>query len=120
MGNIGIRMRAVLTRIITIIPCVAIAAAFPSGTTLNMFVNIVNVALSILLPFALFPLAKYNCTPSLMGEEHAIKGWQKWAVYFLVILVYFVNAIIIQVVLQILYAWWLFLNLFSEFKEEDP
>ena len=82
-----------------------------------------------------------------MGEEHAIKGWQKWAVYFLVILVYIVNAvtlsvpgggcfgdltqhagtqgekvflIIIQVVLQILYAWWLFLNLFSEFKEEDP
>merc|ERR1712028_193124 len=55
--------------------------------------NIVNVALSILLPFALFPLAKYNCTPSLMGEEHAIKGWQKWAVYFLVILVYIVNAV---------------------------
>lgn len=145
--NIGIRMRAVLTRIVTIIPCVAIAAAFPTGTALNTMVDIVNVALSILLPFALFPLAKYNCTPSLMGEEHAIKGWQKWAVYFLVILVYIVNAvtlsypgggcfgdltqqagtqgekvflIIIQVVLQILYAWWLFLNLFSEFKEEDP
>merc|ERR1711865_508864 len=25
-----------------------------------------------------------------------------------------------SVVLQILYAWWLFLNLFSEYKEEDP
>ena len=47
--NIGIRMRAVLTRIITIIPCVAVAVAFPSGTALNMFVNGVNVALSILL-----------------------------------------------------------------------
>merc|ERR1711865_879149 len=68
--NIGIRMRAVLTRIVTIIPCVAVAVAFPSGTALNMFVNWVNTGLSILLPFALFPLAKYNCTPSLMGEEH--------------------------------------------------
>ena len=47
--NIGIRMRAVLTRIVTIIPCVAIAAAFPNGTALNTMVDIVNVALSILL-----------------------------------------------------------------------
>ena len=47
--NIGIRMRAVLTRIVTIIPCVTIAVAYPSGTALNGMVNFANVALSILL-----------------------------------------------------------------------
>jgi natural resistance-associated macrophage protein len=144
--NIGMRVRAIGTRIITIIPCVILAAIYPNGTALNVMVNIVNTALSILLPFALFPLAKYNCSPRLMGE-HAILGWKKWVVYFLVILVWIVNAltlsvpgggcfgditasltntgervflIIIQVVFQGLYAWWLFSNLFSEFKEDDP
>jgi natural resistance-associated macrophage protein len=143
--NIGMRVRAVATRIITIIPCVAVAAIFPSGTALNTMVNIVNTALSILLPFALVPLAKYNCSTVLLGE-HAYQGAKKRILYILVLIVYVVNVftlswpgggcfgnivatleggekvflIIIEVILQIFYAWWLGSYFMTEYKEDDP
>lgn len=177
--NIGLQFRAVMVRVITIIPCVIVAAVFPDGTALNTMVNYVNTALSILLvssqiytnihtdkfcfvffvlpyflvlflllfaqPFALFPLIKYNCNESCIGE-HAFTGWKKWALYVIATLVWFVNAmtlsypgggcfgdlvqqsvggervflIIIEVVVQIFYAVWLFWNLFSPYKQDDP
>lgn len=35
---------------------------YPDGTSLNMMINFVNSSLAFLLPFALTPLIKYNCS----------------------------------------------------------
>jgi hypothetical protein len=65
---------------------------FPSGPALNEIVNIVNSSLSILLPFALTPLVKYNCSRAYMGEFVA-DAWERFFMYTLAVAVYVVNAV---------------------------
>jgi len=95
-GFLNIRMpmwaRAVMTRSIAIVPCIAFSAAFPDGLVLNQLINWVNSLLGILLPFALTPLVKYNLSEAYMGK-YAAKGWEKWLMYFLAMAVWFVNAL---------------------------
>ena len=63
-GFLNLRMpmwaRAVSTRAIAIVPCIAFSAAFPNGLVLNQMINWVNSLLGILLPFALTPLVKVS------------------------------------------------------------
>lgn len=131
-------IRAIVTRLIAITPCVIVSVLFPAY--LNTMVNIVNAALSFLLPFALLPLIKYNCSDCIMGPENASHGIEKWVLYGFGILVWFINAmtlsvpgggffgdfvsemdwssrklpwIVLQIVIQVFYAWWNYLILFT-------
>ncbi|OEU10969.1 natural resistance-associated macrophage protein [Fragilariopsis cylindrus CCMP1102] len=63
--RLPVKVRAIVTRLVAITPCVIVSIFFPSH--LNQMVNIVNAALGFLLPFALLPLIKYNCSPLIMG-----------------------------------------------------
>jgi hypothetical protein len=118
---------------------VLVAAFLPSY--LNQLVNIVNASLAFLLPFALSPLIKYNCSPVIMGEDRAAKGVEKVVMYGLGILAWAVNAIslstpgggffgdyvnaqmpwgtvkvfwiIVQTILHLFYAWWNYFCLFG-------
>mmetsp|Transcript_49606 Transcript_49606/g.50436 ORF Transcript_49606/g.50436 Transcript_49606/m.50436 type:complete len:94 (-) Transcript_49606:403-684(-) len=47
--------RALLTRLVAMVPCMVLAVAYPDGTSLNMMINFVNSSLAFLLPFALTP-----------------------------------------------------------------
>jgi len=123
--------RAVLTRLVAILPCVIVSVAVPHR--LNQVVNIVNSSLSVLLPFALTPLIKYNASTEYMGEYAAGRNERRF-LYALAALVYLINAlslvlpgagffdfvydhprgsgkqivwVLILVAVEIFYAWWI-------------
>ena len=123
--------RAVTTRLVAILPCIIVSAAFPSGPALNKMVNIVNSSISVLLPFALTPLVKYNCSVDYLGE-HVASRYEQWLMLAIAFGVWLVNAvslsapgagflgftwdlefgwrklfwIVVQIVLQVVYAGW--------------
>lgn len=128
--KLPVRWRAIITRLVAIAPCVVVSAAFPND--LNRMVNIVNASLSFLLPFALTPLVKYNCSREVMGF-HASRGLEKCVLYFFAFGVWFVNALalsingggffgdarartsstvskmglaVIEITIQVFYLWW--------------
>ena len=141
--RLPIKVRAVVTRLIAITPCVVVSLFFPKG--LNLMINIVNAALGFLLPFALLPLIKYNCSPSVMGD-HASKGSEKVMLYGFGIFVWLINAmtlsvpgggffgqiinssmdwsatkvgwVILELTIQLLYAWWNYTCLFTPLAED--
>ena len=96
-GFLDIRMptwaRAVLTRLVAITPCVIVSAVFPDD--LNLLVNIVNSALSLLLPFAFTPLVKYTTSEKFMGRC-APPVWERWLLRVLAFAIYLLNAIAIS------------------------
>eukprot|EP00511_Aplanochytrium_stocchinoi_P004802 CAMPEP_0204832258 /NCGR_PEP_ID=MMETSP1346-20131115/12964_1 /ASSEMBLY_ACC=CAM_ASM_000771 /TAXON_ID=215587 /ORGANISM="Aplanochytrium stocchinoi, Strain GSBS06" /LENGTH=210 /DNA_ID=CAMNT_0051963921 /DNA_START=104 /DNA_END=733 /DNA_ORIENTATION=- len=61
--------RALFTRFVALIPCVVVAAVAESES-LNVMVNFVNAAESILLPFALTPLIKFSTSEVYLGKEN--------------------------------------------------
>jgi len=71
---------------------VAVAVAYPDGNSLNIMINIVNSALAFLLPFALTPLIKYNCSAAYMGPYAAGKC-ERYTLYMLGFAVYLLNAV---------------------------
>ncbi|KAL7484908.1 hypothetical protein ACHAW6_010596 [Cyclotella cf. meneghiniana] len=92
--RLPIRVRAIVTRLVAITPCVLVSILFPNG--LNLMINIVNAALGFLLPFALLPLIKYNCSPEIMGD-YAAKGIEKKLLYGFGICVWLINAFTLSV-----------------------
>jgi len=87
--QLSVPTRAILTRLVAIIPCVIISILFPNN--LNKMVNFVNSSIGFLLPFAFTPLVKYNCSQVYMGE-YASRGWERWLLYGLAVAVYLINA----------------------------
>ena len=87
--------RAIMTRLIAITPCVLVSAAVPHQV--NQLVNLVNASLSVLLPFALTPLVRYNCSPEFMGPKHAARGKERIFLYCLAFGVWAVNATTLSV-----------------------
>lgn len=85
--------RAVLTRLVAITPCIIVSVLFPQD--LNLLVNIVNSALSLLLPFAFTPLVKYTTSEKFMGK-YAPPVWERWLLRGLAFGVYLLNAIAIS------------------------
>jgi len=70
--NIPKWSRAIFTRCVAVVPCVAVAAAFTNDTkALETMVDIVNSSLAFLLPFALIPLVKLTCSKQYMGVDYA-------------------------------------------------
>jgi len=92
--RLPIRVRAIVTRLVAIMPCVLVSILFPNG--LNLMINIVNATLGFLLPFALLPLIKYNCSPEIMGD-YASKGIEKKILYGFGICIWVINALALSV-----------------------
>jgi NRAMP (natural resistance-associated macrophage protein)-like metal ion transporter len=63
--------RALMARLVAITPCILVSVMFPSGNQLSRMINIVNSSISVLLPFVLTPLVKYNCSTAYMGKYAA-------------------------------------------------
>ena len=88
--RIPVWARAIGTRMIALLPCVLIAACVPGDAALNTIVDIVNSSLSILLPFALTPLARLVTSKSYFGEYAATK-WEAAIIWFGTFAVYVIN-----------------------------
>eukprot|EP00548_Thalassiothrix_antarctica_P006877 CAMPEP_0194143144 /NCGR_PEP_ID=MMETSP0152-20130528/12334_1 /TAXON_ID=1049557 /ORGANISM="Thalassiothrix antarctica, Strain L6-D1" /LENGTH=502 /DNA_ID=CAMNT_0038842413 /DNA_START=19 /DNA_END=1524 /DNA_ORIENTATION=+ len=88
--KLSVEKRAIITRLVAITPCALVSAFFPES--LNNIVNVVNSLMGFLLPFALTPLIKYNCSKEYMGEKYASKGIEKCVLYMFAFLIYFINA----------------------------
>ena len=88
--QLPVAMRAVLTRLVAITPCVIVSAAFPDN--LNQMVNMVNSLLAFLLPFAFTPLVKYTCSEEVMGRFVAPK-WERYLLYTLCFVIWLINAV---------------------------
>ena len=88
--RIPVWARAIGTRMIALLPCVLIAACVPGDAALNTIVDIVNSSLSILLPFALTPLARLVTSKSYFGEYAATK-WEAAIIWFGTFAVYAIN-----------------------------
>jgi len=147
--QIPLALRAVITRLIAITPSILVCILVPDK--LNSLVNVVNALLGFLLPFAFTPLVKYNCEERVMGKGKASKGIEKAILYTFALLVWLINAvtlsipgggffgevipdmemsigkvllILVQLVLQIGYAWWNFKTLFENLDDtvdvEEP
>merc|ERR1711959_684182 len=73
--------RAIITRCVAVVPCVAVAAAFDSKA-MELMIDIVNSSLAFLLPFALIPLTKLTTSKQYMGDKFVagrIETWLIWA-----------------------------------------
>jgi len=143
--RLPMKVRAVVTRLVAITPCVIVSIFFPKH--LNKMINFVNAALGFLLPFALLPLIKYNCSELIMGPGNASKGAERTMLYGFGVIVWFINAltlslpgggffgdvvesmewslakmgwIVAQVLIQIAYAWWNYFCLFRPLMDRDP
>merc|ERR1712176_22577 len=141
--QLPIRLRAIITRLIAITPCVLVSLLFPNQ--MNHMVNIVNSALGFLLPFAFTPLVKFNCDPNIMGH-YASRGYEKIILYLFAFIVWAVNAIalsiegggffgdlrsrtentivllfilLLEMSLQTFYAWWMINCLFLSPSEQQ-
>jgi len=125
--QLSIRVRAILSRLVAITPCIIVSILFPAD--LNQIVNVVNALLSFLLPFAFTPLVKFNCSTVVMGQ-YAIQGIQKYILHLFAFCVWLINAIglsvegggffgdarhngtyswiflILEFVVQVFYLWW--------------
>jgi len=136
--RLPLAMRAIMTRAIAIIPCIAFAAAYPDGLALNVMINWVNALLGILLPFAFAPLVKYVSSEVYMGK-YAPGKVEKCFMHVVALGIYAVNAvslstpgggffgdiiqdaegakkgglIFVSVVVQVLYLGWTMHALFS-------
>eukprot|EP00536_Pseudo-nitzschia_multiseries_P008051 jgi/Psemu1/325037/estExt_fgenesh1_pg.C_1980013 len=143
--RLPVKVRAVVTRLVAITPCVIVSIFFPDY--LNHMINFVNAALGFLLPFALLPLIKYNCNESVMGPGKASKGAEKTVLYGFGVTVWFINAltlsvpgggffgdlvrsmdwsvakmgwVLLELLIQIFYAWWNYFSLFGPMTNYDP
>jgi natural resistance-associated macrophage protein 2 len=135
--SIPIQWRAIVTRLVAILPCIIVSTAFPNH--MNDIVNLVNSSLSVFLPFAFIPLVALNCSSAIMGHEHAAKGLERIFLYTFALAVWIINAtalsiqgggffgdwrpslegksyslllILIEVTIQIFYAGWMWSYLF--------
>lgn len=146
--QLSVPTRAILSRVVAIGPCIIISVIFPDK--LNTIVNITNSVISLLLPFALVPLIKYNCSEVYMGK-YAAKGAEKYILYILGLGIYLLNAwalsssgspifgfvpgmkvgvlkvflIILEIIVQILYLSWILYTITSPVRApmrrlEDP
>merc|ERR1712003_414750 len=59
--------RAIITRCVAVVPCVAVAAGADSKA-MEQMINIVNSSLAFLLPFALIPLVRLTTSSQYMGR----------------------------------------------------
>jgi len=59
--------RAIITRCVAVVPCVAVAVGADS-TAMEQMINIVNSSLAFLLPFALIPLVRLTTSSQYMGR----------------------------------------------------
>jgi hypothetical protein len=107
---------------------------------------VVNALLGLLLPFALSPLVKYNCSERVMGVGNASRGVEKTVLYTFAIVVWAINAItlsikgggffgewasnipmsfrkilliLLEIGLQLFYAGWNFYTLFGNPKIQE-
>mmetsp|Transcript_17509 Transcript_17509/g.25934 ORF Transcript_17509/g.25934 Transcript_17509/m.25934 type:complete len:530 (-) Transcript_17509:90-1679(-) len=87
-------LRAIVTRLVAITPCVIVSVMFPHK--LNLLVNLVNSSLAFLLPFAFTPLVKYNCSEEYMGQFAAGRT-EKRILYSFCFLVYAINAVALSI-----------------------
>ena len=94
--RLPVKVRAVVTRLVAITPCVIVSVFFPRH--LNQMINVVNAALGFLLPFALLPLIKYNCSELVMGPSNASKGVEKKMLYGFGVVVWLINAVTLRLV----------------------
>jgi len=76
--------RAIITRCVAVVPCVAVAAGADSRAMETM-INIVNSSLAFLLPFALIPLVRLTTSSQYMGRfvSGKIEATLIWAATFL-------------------------------------
>jgi hypothetical protein len=63
----GVRM--VGTRLIALVPTVAMAVAFEASNTFDAAAQLLNVAQSLLLPFALLPVVHMTASAQVMGSR---------------------------------------------------
>lgn len=126
--QLSVRVRAIVTRLIAITPCVIVSLLFPNK--LNHIINVVNALISFLLPFAFTPLVKFNCNETVMGDKYVIKGMQKYVLHGFAFCVWLINAfglsvkgggffgdmrqnknyslkfVFLEIFIQSFYAWW--------------
>ncbi|GAX77144.1 hypothetical protein CEUSTIGMA_g4590.t1 [Chlamydomonas eustigma] len=69
----GVRM--VATRLVALIPTVVMAVLFEATNTFDVAAQMLNVAQSLLLPFALLPALHMTANKEIMGEKFVSAKW---------------------------------------------
>ena len=69
----GSRMMA--TRLVALVPTVVMAVVFETSQTFDYAAQLLNVAQSVLLPFALLPVLRMTADRDIMGERFVSPKW---------------------------------------------
>ena len=86
-------LRRLVTRLIALVPAVAVAVAFGERGIGKLLV-LSQVILSLQLPFAVFPLMAFTTSRAKMGD-FAARGWVKWAGWGSAIVIAGLNAFLL-------------------------
>lgn len=65
----------VATRMVALVPTVIMAVVFEASNTFDIAAQLLNVAQSVLLPFALLPVVHMTANREVMGERFAARRW---------------------------------------------
>jgi natural resistance-associated macrophage protein 2 len=76
--QVPLRLRAVLTRSVALVPTLIIAVLFSSGNRLDTLQQRLNVLQSFQLPFALVPVVFVTTRTDVMGLRFVTRRFLKW------------------------------------------
>lgn len=65
----------VATRMVALVPTVIMAVMFEASNTFDIAAQLLNVAQSLLLPFALLPVVHMTANREVMGKRFAASRW---------------------------------------------
>ena len=77
--NVDASWRLFLTRLIALIPCLALAVVFEATNTFDKVAQTINVIQSLCLPFGLIPVCHMTASKSVMGEKWVSRKWIIWS-----------------------------------------
>lgn len=103
-GLLGMKVRAgmrmIATRLVALVPTVIMAVVFEASNTFDFAAQLLNVAQSILLPFALLPVLHIGCNKKIMGERFAAGRFWTAVTVAITVAVLAVNAYLLYDVIK--------------------
>mmetsp|Transcript_11202 Transcript_11202/g.24121 ORF Transcript_11202/g.24121 Transcript_11202/m.24121 type:complete len:597 (+) Transcript_11202:151-1941(+) len=67
--------RMIATRLVALLPTVTLAVVFEASNTFDQVAQLLNIAQSLLLPFALLPVIHMTASREVMGDKFVSQKW---------------------------------------------
>jgi len=92
--------RMLTTRLLALIPCLALAVVFEATNTFDKVAQIINVIQSLVLPFGLIPVVQMTSSAKVMGDSWKNVNWVTVGVIAITVAVFGINVFTLCSLLQ--------------------